>query len=175
MDALFTGDSLIEYGNWRQLLADWRVINKGYAGETVAGLLRRCHWIADGVGTPAHVLVMIGANNLLQEDFYFIPDYGAIIECFREKLPKSAIWINSLLPLDVPWLAGETVARMNVLLKDLSRDKNTGFLDVHSRFLDRWGNARKELYDEDGVHLSPAGYDCWARVLEETLPASSSA
>ena len=38
---LMLGDSLIEWGDWESLLPEYKIINRGYAGETVGGLAGR--------------------------------------------------------------------------------------------------------------------------------------
>jgi lysophospholipase L1-like esterase len=38
-------------------------------------------------------------------------------------------------------------------------------LDVGSVLLDKDGKPRHELFEKDGLHLSPAGYELWSEKL----------
>lgn len=40
---LLLGDSLVEYGDWPELLGGYRTVNRGMAGETVGELSVRSH------------------------------------------------------------------------------------------------------------------------------------
>ena len=43
------------------------------------------------------------------------------------------------------------------------------YIDLHTRFVDAIGQG-SQLFDADGVHLAPKGYELWSRVLKEIFP-----
>ena len=75
MSTLFLGDSLTEYGNWRELFPGLDIKNRGIAGDTTDGVLHRL----DGITalSPDKIFLMIGINDLLMGRSVkriFVPD-----------------------------------------------------------------------------------------------------
>ena len=168
MQTLFLGDSLVEFHNWQTCFPAHRVVNAGRAGETVAGLmaslplhLRRCP-------DPERVLIMIGANNLLMEDYAFLPDYERILATLVGTLPPEHIIITSLPPFQVAHLAPSTIPRLNHGLLQLSQRKKTTFLDLFAAFHTETQTVAA-CFSEDGVHLNDLGYAIWSACLTHKL------
>ncbi len=61
-DIVMLGDSLTEWGNWHELVPEFRVINRGIAGDTSFGVLGRLQEVIDR--RPKVVFVMVGTNDL---------------------------------------------------------------------------------------------------------------
>ena len=56
------GDSLTEWGNWHELVPEFRIINPGIGGDTSSGVLDR---LQEVIGRrPKVVFVMIGTNDI---------------------------------------------------------------------------------------------------------------
>jgi lysophospholipase L1-like esterase len=168
MRLLFLGDSLVEFGNWQNRFPGHAVFNAGTAGETVAGLLadlprhlRRCP-------DPERVCIMIGANNLLREEYGFLPDYERILNTLGNTLSPARITVTSLPPIRAAHLAPSAVARVNQGLLQLRRKKKTSFLDLFSAFHTD-APAVDACFTEDGVHLSDLGYAIWSACLARDL------
>lgn len=165
---LFIGDSLIEFFNWQARFPASRVANFGSAGETAEGLLARLPGITVRISAPDLVMVMTGTNNIAREDYTFPATYEKIINLLQEKYQESFIVITSLLPIDFYFL-GEAVPRLNRRLERLAAEKHVHFLDLYPFFVDDNSQAIGAYYAPDGVHLSNAGYEVWARVLEKRV------
>lgn len=43
------------------------------------------------------------------------------------------------------------------------------FIEVSESMLDEQGQPIEALYLEDGLHMSPAGYDLWTSIVEPRL------
>lgn len=165
---LFIGDSLIEFFGWQSRFPTHQITNLGIAGETAQGLLRRASSVVKRTTpTPALILIMIGTNNVAMEDFSFLPAYEEIIDTFSKGFPDATIVINSLLPMQLPWLAENTIERINAKLAELAETKKIQFLDTYQRFFDKNGNPCVEYFLTDGVHLSEKGYEAWAKSIDE--------
>ncbi|MBU0730936.1 MAG: GDSL family lipase [Proteobacteria bacterium] len=162
---LLAGDSLIEFYDWQVRFADRVVWNYGRAGETVEGLLSRVPAIINQV-RPDFILLMSGTNNIGMDDYAFIPNYRKVIECFSAAFPDADIFINSLMPIRLPWLSKSAVPRVNGLLAKLASEKGVGFLNIYEYFLNQNGSSHQDCFLGDGVHLSEFGYARWAEVLE---------
>ncbi len=165
---LFIGDSLIEFFNWQNRFPDDQVYNFGSAGETAEGLLSRLPGIIRRIQAPGLVMIMTGTNNIAMEDYGFLSTYEKIISLLQENYAQAAIVMTSLLPIELFFL-GDAVPRINRRLKDIARNNHIAYLDLYPLFLGEDSRAITAYYEADGVHLSEAGYEVWARALEDTV------
>lgn len=168
MKLLFLGDSLVAFYNWQARFPAHTVVNGGRGGETVAGLmanlplhLRRCP-------DPERVVIMIGTNNLLREDYGFLPDYARILDDLSSILPPEQITVTSLPPFRAAHLAPSVVPHVNEDLLQLSRKKKAGFLDLFSAF-NSDAPTIAACFTDDGIHLSDLGYKIWSSSLTRCL------
>lgn len=165
---VFLGDSLIEFYDWQTRFPNYQVRNLGVAGETVQGLRQRLDRIAGCLAQPAWFLVMIGTNNIAMEDYGFFAEYHALVASLRQRYPKAALQITSLLPMQLPWLAPDTIPRLNDRLRVLAQELGADYVDAYAAFTaSRLGLT---LFLDDGVHLSNAGYQTWATAIKPFLP-----
>ena len=165
---ILVGDSMIEFFNWQERLPALKVDNLGRAGESVEELGHRAKRIVQQFEPPDLVLVMIGTNNVAMENFSFIPAYEEILTTFAGVWPDAKLVVNSLLPMELGYLAPDTVSRVNQSLKDLAGQCGASYLDVWSAMDGKNGHALDGVL-EDEVHLSHTGYGIWAEVLDDFL------
>lgn len=164
---IFLGDSLTEFGQWSELLPYPTIKNRGIAGETTDGLLRRL----DGVlaSRPNAIFLMIGINDFL---FFnrkkILENYNKIINDINKKSPKTKLFIQSLLPVNKGVrnnvFDNKEIARLNGELKILCEKKGITYLDLHSLLLDDKGQLATK-YTADGVHINGAAYLIWKEVV----------
>jgi len=167
---LFLGDSLIEWGDWQRRFPDCVVWNSGQAGETVQGLQGRLPELLRRPDRPDCVVLMTGTNNLAMDDFYFVPEYEAIVRAIASAFPEAEVEVNSLLPVHFPWQPVTLVPVLNGQIRQMCQRTAAHFVDLYSPFsaaLD--GGA--DLFEADGIHLADAGYFLWSKVLRETIPS----
>ncbi|MBW2466165.1 MAG: GDSL family lipase [Deltaproteobacteria bacterium] len=165
---LFIGDSLIEFFNWQERFPGKHILNYGIAGETAEGLLSRLPAVINRVPAPELVLIMTGINNVAMEDYGFLVSYEKIISLLQEAYGKTTIVISSLLPADLFFL-GDAVPRVNKRLLAIAKKNNILYLDLYPLFIDKNSRIIPSYFESDGVHLSAAGYEVWARTLEKTI------
>jgi lysophospholipase L1-like esterase len=165
---LFIGDSLIEFFNWQGRFPDREVFNYGSAGETAEGLLARLPNIQSRTQSPDLVMIMTGINNVAMEDYGFLFTYEKIITSLKETYGQATIAMTSLLPIDLFFL-GDAIPRINERLQEIAQKNNILYLDLYSLFLDKNARAISSYFEEDGVHLSAAGYEVWAKALENSV------
>jgi len=173
MKIIFLGDSLIEYFDWKGRFPDHQVENLGVAGESVQGLLSRVVKILLAHSDVDLIFIMSGINNLAMGDMEFFNFYRVILEKLSFVYHRAHIYVQSLLPALVEFIDDGLIIDANSELKKLSQEMAVHYLDVYTKFVDTGGRPIKEYLLDDGVHVSRAGYDVWARVVEEIINSRS--
>ncbi len=160
---LMLGDSLVDYGNWRSLLPQYKVISQGRPGERTKELLCRLPSCCGHKSVDA-ILVMSGTNDLFTGHTDFTKEIGTITASLQESYSTAIILINSLLPIKVPGFQ-ETICNVNRDLQGIARAAGAFYFDLYTPFV----KASEPLFDFDGVHLSTPGYILWAHLLSAEL------
>jgi lysophospholipase L1-like esterase len=172
---IFIGDSLTESWDkeiWQRRIAPAQALNFGIGGEGPQHVLWRIeHGILDGP-SPEAVVLMIGINNFWRHFSAADTTRGieTIVERIHTRHPTTRIVLLGLLPVYEaaspirPW-----IAEINGGLKKLDGRDKVEFFDFSSAFLETDGNQRLQLYQEDHLHLSKAGYVVLARELTPVL------
>jgi lysophospholipase L1-like esterase len=168
MKLLFLGDSLVAFFDWQSRFPQHAVVNGGRAGETVAGLLAALPCRLRRCPDPERVFIMIGTNNLLREEYAFLPDYQKILTALKNTLPPGRITVTSLPPIRAAHLAPSAVPRLNEGLRQLCRREKSAFLDLYAAFETEAATAAA-CFTDDGIHLSPLGYEIWSALLARDL------
>ncbi len=170
---VFVGNSITEGGQWKKLLKDSTIINRGISGDNTFGLLARVSEIIKL--KPSKLFILIGTNDLSRN----IPD-EAIIEnifTFLSKIkggsPNTKIFVQSILPINetikiFPQQFKDNGSHILIINDQLSRYADRmryTYIDLYNKFLDEQGKM-KTTYTTDGLHLNEAGYQRWVEVLK---------
>ena len=166
---VFIGDSLTEWYDWQERFPAYRVMNLGISGETVEELLDRRDMLRERIDAPDIIFLMTGINNILSERYDITAPYGEIVRNLTTWYKGATVVVQSLLPVDMPWINNDTIRTINRHLADLAREQDAEYLDVYSHFVDENGKPIRGLLSDDGVHLANKGYEVWAAVVETFL------
>lgn len=169
---LFIGSSSIR--RWDTLADDFpqaAVINRGFGGSE----LRASTWYAGRLvipHAPRQVLLYAGENDLHggRSPAQVRDDFRAFILRLRRDLPAVRIAYLSIKPSPArrQWLGMPREA--NALLRaEAQAWDGVAFIDVSTPMLDAQGRPRESLFVEDRLHLNPAGYALWKRVITPYL------
>ncbi|MBW6521252.1 MAG: hypothetical protein K0A99_09635 [Desulfoarculaceae bacterium] len=161
---LFLGDSLLADFNWQERIPHFTVNNLSIPGETAQGLLNRLPSIQEQDIDPHIILIMTGTNNLLMEDYNFSRTIQQIVVFLSRCFPAADVIINSLVPLQIPWLNRAEIKRINSAMEALSLTSGCCFLDMYTKF-----STRNGLFQADGIHFTTTGYNLWARSILEYI------
>ncbi len=164
-DIVMFGDSITEWGPWNEAL-DYKIANRGIAGDTTMGMLKR---IDTSIAVkPKLVCVMAGINDLAQ-------GYG-VEQVFANYEEMLGIWKESGCQVLVQstLLVGKRLVALNSQVNDLNQrlqalcsQEGIEYLDVNS-VLEKQGMLDAK-YSCDDLHLNAKAYRQWLVLLKVRL------
>ncbi|MGB5230095.1 MAG: GDSL-type esterase/lipase family protein [Desulfoprunum sp.] len=160
---LFLGDSLVADNNWQSRIPYCKVLNYGVPGATVDDLLAALPDLSIRVDSPAAILIMIGTNDALDGQFDFVDGLRRIVIQLSREFPTAEIIVTSLLPMRLSFPGMAKIARINEGIKTMTMQTGSCYLDVCTKFT----QSDADLFQADGVHLTPKAYEIWTRTLLE--------
>jgi lysophospholipase L1-like esterase len=166
---VFIGDSLTEWFDWQRRFPDHEVLNLGISGETVEGLLGRRDRIKAQIMAPDFIFLMTGINNLANGQFDIESQYREIVRNLTVWFKKTRVVVQSILPVDLPWIGSDVIKDVNRRLERIAREQGADYLDIHTEFTDAAGAPKNGYLSDDGVHLAVKGYAIWADVVAKYL------
>ncbi|MNK22069.1 GDSL-like Lipase/Acylhydrolase [compost metagenome] len=169
---VFLGNSITAGTDWSKLLNLPQAKNRGISGDITFGVLERLQEVIDR--KPAKVFVLIGINDISRDipDSLILRNYKKIIERIRKGSKRTQIYFYTLLPVNASFEKfknhygkDEHILYLNDEIRKF-KAKKVDVIDLYPYFLDSDKKLRAEL-TKDGLHLIPAGYEVWAKVLNE--------
>jgi homoserine acetyltransferase/lysophospholipase L1-like esterase len=170
---IFLGNSITEMGNWKKVLNDSTVINRGIGGDISYGVLKRLGDITDR--NPSKVFILLGINDIGKDipEVVIADNYLKIVREIHNKCPQTRIYVQSVLPVNptMPrfpqhYDKGEHVLVLNELLKAHAVDGGYTFVDIFHLFADADGHLMSQ-YSYEGLHLKPPAYEVWVDYLKK--------
>lgn len=171
---IFLGNSITEGGNWRKLLKDSSVLNRGISGDNTFGVLKRIDEITRH--KPSKVFILIGVNDLSKSipNAMVIENIFNIVGQIRGASPKTVVCVQSILPVN-PSVKGfmtrfgkqSDIIEINKQLAKYQEAVKYTFIDINSQFLDD-KNLLNAEYTNDGLHLNEKGYQHWVAYLKKS-------
>ena len=163
---LLLGDSLIEYGDWEELLPDYSSINRGSAGETVGGLSGRLIHDINSIDDPDWIVILSGTNDLLMGDHIFPAVFETMLPLLRQFCPQAEIIVVGLAPMRMVLHAVEDA---NSRLEKIALEAECHYLDLSEPFHLQCRPVGNPCFLMDGVHFSPHGYKVLAGAVGDVL------
>lgn len=170
---LFVGSSSIRF--WaptlRQDFPGIPVIDRGFGGSAIADST----YYAGRIIVPYHprVIVMYAGDNDLAEGCtprQVVDEFKAFTARVRRGLPGVAIVYISIKPSLARWSLWPQMREANREIAHWARtQKRVTFVDVAPEMLGPDGKPRANLFRDDGLHMTPAGYAIWIAALEPVL------
>jgi lysophospholipase L1-like esterase len=163
---LFLGDSLLADFDWQHRITHFEVINLSVFGETAQGLLARLPVVQKQVKNPNIIVVMTGTNNLFFKDYNYIETLREIVVRLSQYYPTAEVILNSLLPLQLPWLNLKEMMRINHEIEALSLQTGCCFLDMFTKLK---GKPGLFFFKAGNIHVTEVGYNLWAKSILEFM------
>ncbi len=170
---VFVGSSSIRL--WDSLATDFpgvAVLNRGFGGSELTDSV----FYADRIVipyAPRAVVVYAGENDLASSEkapATVLADFQAFRTKVHAALPQTKILFLAIKESPSRVKVREQVLATNKLIAAAcATDPRCTFVDVATPMLDAQGHTRLELFREDKLHLRPAGYAIWTKVLAPYL------
>jgi lysophospholipase L1-like esterase len=178
VDVLFVGDSITQGWEgsgkdvWKKYYGKMKAVNIGIGGDRTEHVLWRLdHGNADGM-EPKVTVLMIGTNNSgdgRNSPEEIVDGVTACVKKLQEKFPKTKVLLLGIFPRGEKFNNQRgRILQINQAIHRLDDGKNVFFLDFGHVFVNADGTISKEIMP-DYLHLSPQGYEMWAKAIEPKL------
>ncbi|MDF2433957.1 MAG: hypothetical protein JWP44_3588 [Mucilaginibacter sp.] len=170
---IFLGNSITEMGNWKKLLNDSTVINRGIGGDITYGILKRLKDVTDR--QPSKLFILCGINDIGKDipDSVIADNMLKIVNRVHAACPQTKIYVESVLPVNptMPHFPQhydkeEHVLILNKLYKDNAKVGNYTFINIFPLFLSKDQRLIPE-YSYEGLHIKPKGFEVWVAYLKK--------
>ena len=168
---VFVGSSSIRKWDLKKSFPDFNAVNRGFGGSEMSDSVE----FADRIVVkyePRIVVVYAGDNDIAHDKTpqRVCDDFKQFAERVHAKLPKAKVVYIGVKPSIKRWALVEQVREANRLITEvIAKDERLQFVDVDAPMLDTDGTPRKELFVEDGLHLSDEGYVLWTSLVKPHL------
>ena len=113
---------------------------------------------------------MLFRSGLTSEDVAI--QFERFTRAVHSRLPQTRILLIAVKPSLLRWTQIDRMRMANTIMRAYcARDDRLAFIDFDTLMLGWDEKPRRELFVEDGLHLSPQGYQLWSAVLRPWLTA----
>ncbi|HEY8734775.1 MAG TPA: GDSL-type esterase/lipase family protein [Puia sp.] len=172
---IMLGNSITEMGNWKKMMNDSTVINRGIGGDVSFGVLKRLDDIIKR--QPSKIFLLIGINDIGRDipDTVIAENIRKIVMLLNAGTPSTKIYVQSILPVN-PDVTGfpqhydkqQHILNTNRMIMHIAKQLNVPYVNIHDLFTDAKGRLDTK-YTSDGLHLNPManGYEIWIAFLRK--------
>lgn len=168
---LVGSSSFTKWTDVQNYFPGYPIINRGFGGSSLTDLILYAPDIILAYH-PKQIIIYCGENDFASSlsltDSLVFERFKTLYKIIRKKYPVVPIDYISMKPSPSRRKFLTQFIQTNTLIKQyLSKEKNTGFINIYSAMLDAKGKMRPELYLPDSLHMKPLGYAIWK---EKMLP-----
>jgi lysophospholipase L1-like esterase len=170
-EIVFVGSSTIRRWDVASYFPDLKIINRGIDGTELSDAVKYIDRLVLRY-EPRLVVVYAGDNDIgggkISEQVSV--DFERFVRAVHAKLPQTRILYIGIKPSPLRWLQVDRMRLANQVISTIcQRDDRLAFLDFDNLMLGWDEKPRRDLCVEDGLHLSPQGYQLWTAVLKPYL------
>ena len=167
---VFYGSSSIRM--WTTLAEDIgtpHVLNLGFGGST----LEACAYFFERLVVPAQpcsIVVYAGDNDLGdgRSPEQVMDSFRALARKMKIYLPGISFGFISIKPSPARASISARIQKANEsIANEISTLENAYFIDIYKSMLGADGRPRADLYQSDGLHMSPGGYRLWTEAVSK--------
>lgn len=160
------GDSLIDLGNWQELLGRTDLLNHGISGFTTSHFIWLVH--KKVINYQPDICIMDGGINDISVGIPLcrtFQNYRSLIDTLLVHGIQPIV--NSTVYQKNNPRSKEMVDSLNQFLYDYCTQKEVVFLDINSKLSSEKG--LKPEYTTDGTHLTMEAYQIWGAEIKKVL------
>ena len=168
---LIGSSSFTKWTDVQDYFPGYTIVNRGFGGST---LLDEIFYVNDIVFPyqPKQIIIYCGENDLASSDTVsaamVLDRFKQLFQMIRNKTEAPIAYI-SMKPSPSRRHLFPKMREGNQLIKDfLSTQKNTAFIDVHTKMLIS-GEPMPEIFLDDSLHMNAKGYAIWKKEMEPYL------
>ena len=154
-------------------LAPYRIIRRGYGGakfSDVAVFAERLMHPHAYRGMVIFVGNDISGSETDHTAEEVEPLVRHILSVSHQHQPGAPVFLMEVTPTPSRFTVWPEIRRFNAMLREVALSTaDTHFVATAGQVLDPAGNPRRELFREDALHLSEAGYRLWSAILFRRL------
>jgi lysophospholipase L1-like esterase len=172
---IFLGNSITEMGNWKQLMNDTTILNRGISGDITFGVLKRLDDVIKR--QPSKLFLLIGINDIGKDipDAVIADNIRKIVMRVQAESAATKIYVESIMPVNPDILnfpqhydKQQHIIGTNKLIKKVTTQLHVPYVNIHELFTDKQGRLDAK-YTADGLHLTAmrGGYEKWIAYLRK--------
>jgi lysophospholipase L1-like esterase len=172
---VFAGSSSIRLWDLKKSFPDLPLVNCGFGGSIIADST----WFAPRLllpWKPRLIVFYAGDNDSSQghAPTRIADSFKAFAATIQKDLPDCRVLFIPIKPSIARQKLRPLQSEANALIEKhcATQPDKLQYLDLATPLLGPGGTLRPELYQKDGLHLSPAGYEIWSRILRPHLEKS---
>ena len=168
---IFVGSSSIVRWDTGDRFRGMPLLNRGFGGSQMSDLV---HYVEDTVlkYSPRTVVVYEGDNDTSagKRSQQLLEDYKEFVEAVLTAQPSTRIVILSIKPSLARWDVWPDMQESNAAIEAYAQtDPGVDFVDIGTAMVGGDGLPFPELFVDDGLHMTSAGYDIWDEIVMEAL------
>lgn len=174
-EVVMLGNSLTEFGgDWQKRLGEDAppMRNRGIAGDDARLITRRLSEVT--AAEPLAILLECGVNDISHGITAREAARGVcwLIDRIRREAPRTTLVVQSMTPINEStrrWrrLDGRSadIRRANDIIRAHCQAEGIAYVDLYGAMDEQRTGVLPMRLTTDGLHLSEAGYDIWAREI----------
>lgn len=173
-EILFIGSSSFTY--WQDVqnyFPGKPIINRGFGGSSLPDVI---HYANDVIFAyhPKQIVVYCGENDLASSDTVtaaiVLQRFQTLFAMIREQMPNVPIVYISIKPSPSRKRLMPKMQEANSSIKQfLRKQRNTAFVDVYHKMLNKDGSIKEEIFKADQLHMKAEGYAIWQKAIAPRL------
>jgi lysophospholipase L1-like esterase len=172
---LFVGSSSIRLWPTAERFPRLTVINRGFGGSHISDV--NYHLDATVLKYAVDIIVFYAGDNDIQAGktpARVLADYQQFVERVHAAKSETDIIYIPIKPSVARWDKWPVIQEANAAVRTYTEgNPRLHYADVVPPMLGADGRPRPELLVEDGLHMTPLGYDIWTDVVSRSIDALS--
>ncbi|MCU7613395.1 GDSL-type esterase/lipase family protein [Chryseobacterium sp. GMJ5] len=149
------------------------IINRGFGGSRLTDL----NFYAEDLlqpYQPKQIIIYCGENDFADDEKLkaatVLERFKTFYHTIREKFPNIEVDYISIKYSPSREKLWPQMKKANILIEEfLQKEAHAHFIDITKAMEDSSGKVREDLFLEDRLHMTPEGYQLWAKVMNSYM------